>query len=74
MSLESIGSACARGMGSPYTIFFFIVRLFVPYGMLSLVALGCPRLCLVGGGCSLRVLLCGRWCPLALCGAFGKNE
>jgi hypothetical protein len=48
MSLCSIGVACAKGMRSPWTIFFSIVRLSAPYGMRSSVALNCLRLCLVG--------------------------
>jgi hypothetical protein len=35
-----IGNACARGMRSPWTIFFSVVRLLAPYEMLSSVALG----------------------------------
>ena len=48
MSLRSIGVACAKGMRSLWTIFFSIVRLSVPYGMLSSVALDCLGLYLVG--------------------------
>ena len=33
MSSWSIGAASANGMGSSQTIFFSIVRLFVPYGI-----------------------------------------
>jgi len=63
-----IGVACAKGMGSLWTIFFSIVRLSVPYGMLSSAALGCLGLCLIGwliyslaGGQmdAVRVLSCG---------------
>jgi hypothetical protein len=34
MSLWSIGAVCARGMWSMWIIFYSLVRLFVPYGML----------------------------------------
>jgi hypothetical protein len=37
---------CVKRMGSPWTIFFFIVRLLVLFGMFSSVDLGCLRLCL----------------------------
>jgi len=30
-----IGVVCAKEMGSRWIIFFFIVRLFVPFGMFS---------------------------------------
>jgi hypothetical protein len=68
MSLWSISAPCARGMGSPLTIFFSIVRLPMHYAMISSVALGCLGLCLVwlicllvGGPVGiLKVLLCGR--------------
>jgi hypothetical protein len=58
MSLWLIGAACARGMGTLWTIFFSIVRLLRLYGMLSFVSLGCPGLCLVGW---LICLLAGGW-------------
>ena len=48
MSSRSIGGVCENKMGSLWTISFSIVRLLVPYGMLSSVILGCPRLCLIG--------------------------
>jgi hypothetical protein len=41
----SIG-AIIKGMGSPWTIFFYIVKLLVPFGLFSLVDLGCLGLCL----------------------------
>jgi hypothetical protein len=64
LSLWWIGDACASGIGSLRTIFFSIVRLLVPCGMLSLVAcrIGlCPAewlICLCAGGrvVALRVL------------------
>ena len=40
MLLWLIGIACVKGMRSPWIIFFFIVRLLAPYGMLSLVSFG----------------------------------
>jgi hypothetical protein len=78
-----IGVVYARGMGSPWTIFFFIVMLLAPYKMLFSVALGCPGLflagwliCLLAGRrvVAFRALSCGRWCPFAFCGAFGLKE
>jgi hypothetical protein len=45
-SLWLIGVVFAKGMGSPWTIFFFIVRLSVPYEMYSSVDLDCLGLCL----------------------------
>jgi hypothetical protein len=69
MSSWSIGIACASEMGSPWAIFFFIVRLLASYGMPFPIALGCPELCLVkwlicllssGLVVELRTLLCGR--------------
>jgi hypothetical protein len=45
-SLLWIGVACVKRIESPWTIFFFIVRLRVPFGMFSSVDLGCLRLCL----------------------------
>jgi hypothetical protein len=80
MSSRSIGGVCVNKMGSSWTISFSIVRLPVPYGMLSLVILGCPGLCLIGwlicllvSGCvvAFGVLLYGRWCLLVLCDACG---
>jgi hypothetical protein len=59
------------------------VRLFAPYGMLFSVALDCLELCLAGwlicllaSGLvvALKVLLCGRWYPLAFCSAFGGKK
>jgi len=41
-----IGVVCVKGMGSLWIIFFFIVRLLVPFGMFSSVGLGCLELCL----------------------------
>jgi hypothetical protein len=55
-------------------------KVHVLYGMISSVTLGCHGLCLIkqlicllasGRVVVLRVLLCGRWCILALCGACG---
>jgi hypothetical protein len=55
----------------------------VPYGMPFSAVLGCLGLCpfgwltysLVGGRVGvLGVLSFGRWCLLALCGAFGESE
>jgi hypothetical protein len=46
MSLWLIGAVYVKGMGSLWTIFFFIVRLPVPYGMPSSVDFGCLALCL----------------------------
>jgi hypothetical protein len=83
MSSWLIGVVYAKRMESLWTIFFSIVRSPTPYGMLSSVALGCPRLCLIGwliyslvGGRvnAPEVLLCGRWCLLAFCGACRGNE
>ena len=81
ITLWSIGVVCAREMGSPWTIFFFIVRLLASYGMLSSVALGCPGLCLVR---LFDLFVCwwmsGRsqstvvWCPLSFYGVFGGKE
>jgi hypothetical protein len=80
MSLWSIDDVWVRVMGSPWIIFFSIARLFVPYGVLFSVALGCPRLCLVKwltcllvGGLvvALTVLLCGKLFLFAYCGVFG---
>jgi hypothetical protein len=45
MSLWLVGAACTRGVENPWTI-FSIVRLPAPYEIISLVALGCPELCL----------------------------
>jgi len=62
-----IGVGCAKGMGSPWTTFFTIVRLHAPYGMLFSAASDCLGLCLfrwliysLAGGrvIALRVLLC----------------
>jgi len=84
MSLWLIAVVCTKGMRSLWTIFFSIVRLPWPYGMLFSAALGCLGLCLIGwliyslaGGRAdtLRVLLFGRWCILAFCGAYeGGNK
>jgi hypothetical protein len=83
MSLWLIGATCLKVMGSLWTIFFSILRLPGPYGMIFLAALGCLGLFLIGwliyslaGGRvdALGVLLCGRCCLLAFCGACGGNE
>jgi hypothetical protein len=83
MSLWLIRAACAKGIGSLWIIFFSIVRLHAPYGMLFSAVLGCLRLCLIrwliyslSGGWvdALEVLLCGRWYVLAFCGACGGNK
>jgi hypothetical protein len=78
MSLWLIGAICVRRMDSPL-IFFSIVRLCVPYGMLSSVVLGFLGLCLyelltylhIGG--LLVALPCKRWYFLVFYGVFWAN-
>jgi hypothetical protein len=41
MSSWLIGVVCVKVMGSPWSIFFSIVRFLVPYGMYSSVDSGC---------------------------------
>ena len=83
MSLLSIDVVCVKECRSLWTILFSSVRLSVPYGIFSLVALGCLGLCLdelstcllVGGLLVvLGVVLCIRWCPIVFCCVFGGKE
>jgi hypothetical protein len=80
-----VGMCCMCKQNGEFVnhILLHFVRLLVPYGMLSSVALGCLRLCLAGwsicllvGGqmVALIVLLCGRWSSLAFCGVLGEKE
>jgi hypothetical protein len=48
MSSWLISAACAKGIGSLWTIFFTIVKSLAPYGMLFSAALGCLGLCIIG--------------------------
>jgi hypothetical protein len=45
-SLWLIGVVCPKGMESPWTIFYFIVRLLVPFGIFSSINLDCFGSCL----------------------------
>jgi hypothetical protein len=60
---------CKRN-GRLWTIFFFIVRLPAPYGILFSAALGCLGYVWAD---ALGVLLCRIWCRIAFCGACGGN-
>lgn len=46
MSLWWIGDVCVKYVGSLWIIFFYTVRLLVPYGVLYLVMLVLLELCL----------------------------
>jgi hypothetical protein len=74
---------CAKETGSPWTIYSFIVRLLEPYELPSSIVLGCLGLCpfgwstyslAVGRAGIFEMLLFGRLCLLAFCGACGGSR
>jgi hypothetical protein len=81
MLLWLIGVVCVRIMESPWTIFFSIVRYFMPYTMLFFSHFGLSWVmsirvvdlfaCWWTAGSTWSAGVCGRCCLHAFCGVFG---